>query len=71
MSRIIDYKVIHAVYTKADTDSLRDILSNHVKDYIAAGWQPHGQFAAETFGGVLVLMQPMVNYETDSAASDP
>ncbi|HBZ43976.1 MAG TPA: hypothetical protein DEO85_07980 [Maritimibacter sp.] len=63
MSKITDYTVVSALYAEADADYSYDRLSKQVNDHIQAGWQPHGQIAASTFAGTLVIMQVMVRYD--------
>ncbi|SFP50631.1 DUF1737 domain-containing protein [Tranquillimonas alkanivorans] len=65
MARIKRYTVLSALYREdADTAALRDRLSKQVEEYLAAGWQPHGSMNVGMNDNLLVLMQPMVKYQS-------
>lgn len=64
MSEIVDYRIISAIYTRADADELRDKLSVQINEFIKVGWQPHGSVTSAVLEkeGVIILMQPIVRY---------
>ena len=62
MSEVIEYKMLSAIYTKADAHDFHDRLSKKVGEYLVGGWQPHGSATSSTLDGVLIVMQPMVRY---------
>ena len=65
MSEVTDYRVVSAIYTRADAHDFHDRLSKKVAEYLVGGWQPHGDMQASTLDGVLVVMQPMVRYRSE------
>jgi hypothetical protein len=59
----VEYRVLSAIYTKADAASFHDRLSKQVNDFVRAGWQPFGSMATANLGEALIVMQPVVKYE--------
>ncbi|MAM62356.1 DUF1737 domain-containing protein [Maritimibacter sp. UBA3975] len=64
MSKITEYTVVSAFYREMDADELHNRLAQQVNDHIQMGWQPYGQVTCSTLAGALILMQPMVRYDT-------
>jgi len=60
MKKSAEYRVVSAIYTRADAAEFHDRLSSQVNDFIAAGWQPYGSIESANLGEALVVMQPMV-----------
>ncbi|KPP85728.1 MAG: protein of unknown function containing DUF1737 domain [Rhodobacteraceae bacterium HLUCCO07] len=60
MSEIVEYRIISAIYTRADADELHDKLSNQVNEFIELGWQPHGSISSVVLENAIIVMQPIV-----------
>jgi len=63
MARIVEYKVLSALYAETDANETHDRRSKQVNDLIKTGWQPFGQLGSSTLAGTLILTQPMVRYQ--------
>lgn len=63
MQKIINYKVIAAVYGENLEDAVQNNrLERQVNEQLALGWQPYGNLSATRREGAIIFAQPMVKY---------